>query len=247
MHVQHTWRAAEQMPHRKPSVVARQGEETGRKQVLSFAIGGKKFGVLAAEAKGVIRLPVGGWEIHASELVTGVAVVGTVEVPVLDLSAKMGLDPADGTRMAYAVIVPISGRAEVGIAVGELPEVLSLQVDDIRNIGGVKADVPGDCFLGIGRNLDDVVFVFDSRKLLTQQEVNSISAILAERGCGQTWETRGESNHDSRSCFALAMRDAATAMAGLKTILSELLEIHCRAAIEVAPEDDSGGCSSHSD
>jgi len=101
-------------------------------------------------------------------------------VPVVDLRLKVGMPEARRTDQTCIIVVDI-GHVEMGIIVDRVSEVLDIAPEDIEDTPSFGAEVNTDYILGMGKTEGKVTILLDIRKLLSQIDAVSISA-MARRG-----------------------------------------------------------------
>lgn len=96
-------------------------------------------------------------------------------IPVVDLRLKFGLDEAEHTEQTCIIVVDV-GR-EIGIIVDTVSEVLDVQGEAIEPPPSMGGAVDTAFILGMGKVGEDVKILLDIDKVLTNNELDSVSAV----------------------------------------------------------------------
>ncbi len=96
-------------------------------------------------------------------------------VPVIDLRLKFGLNEAEHTDQTCIIVVDV-GR-EVGIIVDTVSEVLDINNDNIEPPPTLNRSVDTSFILGMGKVGDAVKILLDINKVLTTEELESVTDI----------------------------------------------------------------------
>lgn len=163
------------------AVVARVSEAPS--QYLTFSLAGEMFAVGILNVKEIIEYG------HLTEIpmmppfIRGVINLRGSVVPVIDLSARFGSQPTQVSRRTCIVIVEIEDsemRQDIGIMVDAVSEVLDIPASDIEPPPSFGAKIRADFILGMGKVSGKFVILLNINKVLSIEEIASISSNLQE-------------------------------------------------------------------
>jgi purine-binding chemotaxis protein CheW len=146
-------------------------------EVLVFEVGGRRYGLPAADVRELIRavavVPLPG----APPLVEGVINVRGRVVPVLDVRARLGL-PAKPPEPADHLIVARAGERPVALRVDRATDLVRLDPAGVEEARGL---VPGLGRAGwVARLADGVLLVHDLVAFLSQGEAARLDDALPD-------------------------------------------------------------------
>jgi purine-binding chemotaxis protein CheW len=149
-------------------------------EVLTFEVGGRRYGLPAADVRELLRavavVPLPG----APPIVEGVINVRGRIVPVLDVRARLRLPPKPVEPADHLIVARAGGRL-VALRVDHATDLVRLDAADVEEARGL---VPGLEHGGwVARLPDDVLLIHDLGTFLSQAE----SALLAG---ALPWEAR---------------------------------------------------------
>lgn len=157
-------------------VVAQAASEPS--QYLTFMLGGEVFAIGILAIKEIIEYT------HLTEVpmmpacIRGVINLRGAVVPVMDLSARFGKNPAAATKRTCIVIVEIDAngeRQDVGVTVDAVNEVLEIPHSDIEPPPSFGASVRTDFILGMGKLADKFVIILDTDHVLSVDEIGALA------------------------------------------------------------------------
>jgi purine-binding chemotaxis protein CheW len=129
-----------------------------RREVLVFEVGGRRYGLPAAEVRELVRavaiLPLP----QATAGIEGVINIRGTVVPVLDLRARLGL-PAKPVEPADHMIVTGSDRRPVALRIDRALELVTLEVTALGASEGGPPDEDGRN--GVAQRSDELVPLLD--------------------------------------------------------------------------------------
>lgn len=158
-------------------------EKAARSSHLSFVIAGDEYAVGILRVREIIeycpitRVP------GMPAAVQGVINLRGSVVPVVDLAVKFGLPPRPVSRWSCFVIVEVTldgQQTAIGLLTDSVSEVLELGPDDIEAAPAFGTRVRLDFLLGLGRHEGRFIMLLDLDRLLSIQELLSLSTAAAE-------------------------------------------------------------------
>ncbi len=98
-------------------------------------------------------------------------------IPVIDLRLKFGLPEAEHTDQTCIIVVDVG--KEIGIIVDTVSEVLDIAGEEIEPPPSMSADVDTSFILGMGKVGEEVKILLDIDKVLSSDDIVSVSAAAA--------------------------------------------------------------------
>jgi purine-binding chemotaxis protein CheW len=144
--------------------------------ILTFDLEGQRYGLLSSTVAAVCRMVSLTALPKAPEIVKGVIDFRGVLVPVLNMRARFGLPARPAAHTDY-LIVAHAGSRLAAVHVEQVPELVSIQAQDLEDIEKV---VSGTAHLaGVARLADGLVLVHDLGSFLTQAESEELTEAVA--------------------------------------------------------------------
>jgi purine-binding chemotaxis protein CheW len=150
---------------------------------LTFALAHEEYGLEILKVREII----GYMEITAVPqtpfYIKGVVNLRGQVIPVVDLRAKFGMETAEVTDQTCIIVVEITqaGRkANTGIVVDRVQEVLDIAGKDIEEAPQFGSAVDTDFILGMGKIGDSVKILLDIDRVLTGENLAEIAAGASE-------------------------------------------------------------------
>lgn len=147
---------------------------------LIFRLGTEEYGVeilKVQEIMGVVEITT---VPQMPEFVKGVINLRGKIVPVTDLRLKFSMEPKEYTERTCIIVVQIVGAQNnitMGIIVDEVSEVEDIGKGQIEPRPEFGSNILTEFILGIGKVEQRVVMLLDIDKVLSQEEVESISGV----------------------------------------------------------------------
>lgn len=110
------------------------------------------------------------------EFVKGVINLRGKVIPVIDLRLKFDMPAVQATEQTCIIVVDV-GYVEMGIIVDQVSEVLNIPSEDIEPPPSFGVSVDTDFILGMGKSTNGVKILLDIEKVLTGEELASVSAV----------------------------------------------------------------------
>ena len=145
---------------------------------LTFALADEAYGLEILKVREIIgyidvtavpRMP---------HYVKGVINLRGQVIPVVDLRAKFGMEPAAVTEQTCIIVVEIAGAARrysTGIVVDAVQEVLDVRGEDIEDAPEFGGAMGTDFILGMGKVGDAVKILLDIDKVLAGDGLDGLS------------------------------------------------------------------------
>ncbi|WDE06427.1 chemotaxis protein CheW [Thalassomonas viridans] len=159
-----------------------QGEEkvVGCDQFLTFSLGGDKYGLDILSVKEIIeyaeltRIPL------MPDFIRGVLNLRGLVVPIIDLLARFGGEPAEITRRSCFVIVEVEsdeGAIEIGMLVDEVNDVVEISRDNIEPTPSFGNQIRTDFISGMGKISGHFIVLLQIAKVLSIDELSLLSEV----------------------------------------------------------------------
>lgn len=149
-------------------------------QYLTFLQQGEMFAIAILGIKEIIEYA----ELTTVPLmpgfISGVINIRGAVVPVIDLSARFGREPAVTTRRSCIVIIETENEEEkidIGIIVDSVSEVLEIPAYDIEPAPHFGTNIRSDFISGMGKINDKFVIILDMSRVLSIDEMGELVGI----------------------------------------------------------------------
>ena len=145
---------------------------------LTFALGHEEYGLEILKVREIIKYVEVTAVPQTPHYVKGVINLRGQVIPVLDLRGKFGIPSADVTEETCIIVVEIaeSGRkANTGIVVDRVQEVLDIAGENIEEAPQFGASVNTDFILGMGKVAQSVKILLDIDKVLSCDAVQGLA------------------------------------------------------------------------
>jgi len=152
---------------------------TDSRQFLTFNLADEYYGVdilKVQEIKGyttVTRIP------NTPDYLKGVLNLRGTIVPIVDLRLKFGMGVTEPTSFTVVVVVNVQNRV-MGFLVDAVSDVLDLDVKDIQATPELGSTIDITFVAGIGNSNDHLVTLLDIDRVLSEEEVKTVSDIPSE-------------------------------------------------------------------
>lgn len=148
---------------------------------LTFQLANEEFGICVLKVREIMGLQ----EITAVPQtpahIKGVINLRGKVVPVIDLRLKFGVSTAEYTQRTCIIVTQVQGEAGLvmmGIIVDGVSEVLNLAASEIEDTPDFGEEVAGQYILGMAKVKGKVKILLDIDRVLSTQDVHSLSSIL---------------------------------------------------------------------
>lgn len=145
---------------------------------LTFALGREQYGLEILKVREIIAAMDIAAVPRMPAYVKGVINLRGQVISVVDLRARLGMEPVERTDRTCIIIVEVArdGRSiRAGIIVDRVLEVLELPANQIEgppSLGGLS--VASDVLLGIGKTGSSVTLLLDIARVITRQDAAAI-------------------------------------------------------------------------
>jgi purine-binding chemotaxis protein CheW len=158
------------------------------RQYLTFAVGGESFAIAIASIKEIIeyRRPTDVPMMPA--FMRGVINLRGRVVPVIDLSVRFGREPIQVARRTCIVILEVhqDGAAhDIGVLVDAVSAVLEIADAQIEPAPSFGANLRAEFISGLGKIGEKFVIILDIEKVLSIEELSTLTAVTAEGAVAQ--------------------------------------------------------------
>jgi purine-binding chemotaxis protein CheW len=162
----------------EPASAASTDQRAGK--YLTFQLASEEFGIRVLKVREIMGIQ----EITAVPQTPG-HVKGVINlrgkvIPVIDLRLKFGVTAAEFTQRTCIIVAQLqadSGPTLMGVIVDGVSEVLNLTAAEIEDAPDFGGDA-GEYLLGMAKLKGKVKILLDIDKVLSNQELNNLGAIL---------------------------------------------------------------------
>lgn len=147
-------------------------------QYLTFMLGGELFAIGILVIKEIIEYGQLTTVPMMPESIRGVINLRGAVVPVIDLSARFGREPAQTTRRTCIVIIEVQsedGHQVVGLIVDAVNEVLEIAAADIEPAPSFGAGIRTDFIRGMGKIDNRFVVILDVDRVLSTADLAAVN------------------------------------------------------------------------
>ncbi|GIV16917.1 MAG: chemotaxis protein CheW [Armatimonadota bacterium] len=138
---------------------------TAERQVVAFRLGNETYAIDISYIHEIIRMKEITFVPRAPHYMRGVINLRGRIVPVMDLSARLGLPPQQETPQSRIIVVEVSGES-IGMIVDAVSEVLRLPEDQIEPPTQMAGTESADYICGLGKINDRLVLLLDVEKVV---------------------------------------------------------------------------------
>ncbi len=150
---------------------------------LTFALANEEYGLEILKVREII----GFMEITAvprtPDFVKGVINLRGQVIPVVDLRAKFEMESTEVTEQTCIIVVEIAAKDrkfDTGIVVDRVQEVLDIEEGQIEDSPDFGSSVETDFILGMGKIGDSVKILLDIDRVLSGDQLSSVTANVTE-------------------------------------------------------------------
>jgi purine-binding chemotaxis protein CheW len=152
-----------------------QAQSSKAGKYLTFGLNDEQYGLEILKVREIIGLMDITSVPRTPQYVKGVINLRGNVIPIVDLRLKFSMPEAEPTEQTCVIVVDVHGT-EMGIIVDQVSEVLDIMADQIEESPSFGASVNTDFILGMGKAGDKVTILLNICKVLSSEEVASISA-----------------------------------------------------------------------
>jgi purine-binding chemotaxis protein CheW len=149
-------------------------EHSERVQLIIFKLGTEEYGLSIDQIKEVVLTPRIAKMPQTPDYIKGVANIRGNIIAIMDLEQKFGLNSSntnDYNHSNYTLVVE-SDQFKVGILVKEVPNTLSISVNDIDTASSFVqyTTLDTDSVIGVVKSGDRMIIMIDMIKLISDEE-----------------------------------------------------------------------------
>jgi purine-binding chemotaxis protein CheW len=141
---------------------------TTERQVVAFRLGNETYAIDISYIHEIIRMKEITFVPRAPRYMRGVINLRGRIVPVMSLSARLGLPVQEETPQSRIIVVEVNGES-IGMIVDAVSEVLRLPEDHIEPPTQMAGTESADYISGLGKVNDKLVLLLDVEKVVEQQ------------------------------------------------------------------------------
>lgn len=138
---------------------------TTERQVVAFRLGEETYAIDISYIHEIIRMRTITFVPRAPHYMRGVINLRGRIVPVMDLSARLGLPSHEETAQSRIIVVEI-GDESIGLIVDAVSEVLRLPEDQIEPPSQMAGSESANYISGLGKINDRLVLLLDVEKVI---------------------------------------------------------------------------------
>lgn len=138
---------------------------TTERQVVAFRLGNETYAMDISYIQEIIRMREITFVPRAPHYMRGVINLRGRIVPVMDLSARLGLTTNEETAQSRIIVVEVGGES-IGMIVDAVSEVLRLPEDHIEPPTQMAGTQSADYISGLGKVNDRLVLLLDVAKVV---------------------------------------------------------------------------------
>lgn len=161
-----------------PAVVDVANEE--QQQYLTFMLGGETFAIGILRIKEIIEYGQLTEVPRMPDFIRGVINLRGSVVPVIDLGARFGKQPANISRRTCVVIIEIDHEGEqqvIGVMVDAVNEVLDIPPEQVEPAPNFGANIRADFIQGMGKVEGKFVIILNVNHVLSLDEMSTLAGI----------------------------------------------------------------------
>ncbi len=141
---------------------------TTERQVVAFRLGNETYAIDISYIHEIIRMKEITFVPRAPRYMRGVINLRGRIVPVMSLSARLGLPVQEETPQSRIIVVEVNGES-IGMIVDAVSEVLRLPEDHIEPPTQMAGTESADYISGLGKVNDKLVLLLDVEKVVEQK------------------------------------------------------------------------------
>lgn len=157
-------------------------EATEQQQYLTFFLASEECAISILKVREIIEYHAVTTVPQMPNWVQGVLNLRGLVVPVVDLTAKFGMEQKPVGKTTCIVIVETQFENQqtiVGLIVDAVSQVMELSADDIQPVPDFGTRVKMDYLIGMARSGRKFALLLDVDKVLTTEELHDLSEVSA--------------------------------------------------------------------
>lgn len=155
-------------------------ENARSQKYLTFNIANEDYGISITTVKEIIGMMKITNIPKTPVFIKGVINLRGKIIPIMDLRLKFGLAERAYNERTCIIVVEIhsdAGKRNIGIIVDTVSEVININSDDVEQMQSEDIKNDGDFINGIGKVKDKVVMLLETEKIISKDELKTISNI----------------------------------------------------------------------
>ncbi len=153
------------------------------KQLVIFNLGGEAYGLDIGTVREIIQLQAVTNVPGAAHSVEGVINLRGSVIPVVDLRKRFGLQEIERGKETRIVVISSAGQ-DIGIIVDSVTEVFRISSDSIEPPSSTITTEASEYLLGIVKLPDRLIILLDAEKVVTRNEMASLTSMAREGSNG---------------------------------------------------------------
>ncbi|MEG1609993.1 MAG: chemotaxis protein CheW [Bilophila sp.] len=145
-------------------------------QLVTFKIADEEFGVDILKVQEIIRMMPITKVPNAPAFVEGVINLRGKVIPVIDMRKRFGMKSCAHDSQTRIKVMDLQGQV-VGFVVDAVSEVLRIKESTVEPPPPVVAGIGSEYMRGVGKLEDRLLILLDLDKLLSENELNSLTAV----------------------------------------------------------------------
>jgi purine-binding chemotaxis protein CheW len=160
--------------------LAAAGEEST--QYLTFFLAGERYAIAILDVHEIIEIVQITRVPMTPRYIKGVINLRGNVVPVVDLRARLGRDPAEVTKRSCIILVEVARDSEgdgqvIGMLVDEVNEILEIPPDHLQPPPDFGTDIRTDFIQAMGRVDDQFLVLLDINHVLSVEELAGVQRV----------------------------------------------------------------------
>jgi purine-binding chemotaxis protein CheW len=153
-----------------------------QQQYLTFMLGGETFAIGILRIKEIIEYGQLTEVPRMPDFIRGVINLRGSVVPVIDLGARFGKQPANVSRRTCVVIIEIEHEGEqqvIGVMVDAVNEVLDIPPEQVEPAPNFGANIRADFIQGMGKVEGKFVIILNVNHVLSLDEMSTLAGMTS--------------------------------------------------------------------
>lgn len=154
-------------------------EDTLKDRYLTFLVGKETYGLEIRYVTEIVGIQAITEMPEMPHYIKGVINLRGNIIPVLDMRLRFRKEPRDYDDRTCVIVIHF-GEITMGLIVDSVSEVLSIPEEEVSVVPGMTAGTGNGFVRQIGKTAAGVVLLLDCEKLLSAQELESMTAELTD-------------------------------------------------------------------
>jgi purine-binding chemotaxis protein CheW len=148
------------------------GHEHGK--YLTFFLSQEEYGIQILQVRKIMGLTSIRSVPESPHYMRGVLNLRGEMIPVVELRARFGMEPAEDTEETCIVVVQIGGQL-MGLLVDRVSEVLAMEDEDVVDAPDLGGAMDTGWILGMGKHEDRITLLLDMDAVFPAETVSELS------------------------------------------------------------------------